>query len=87
LSNRSVPTGSYPFYGKWLRFYLDFCQNIVFQKLNEKAWIIFCGNAGEKANFCTTTEGFSLVIRFLSRSSGSGHLHSALSSRGSGTGG
>jgi len=37
LRSRSVPTGLYPFYRKWLRFFLDFCQKYRFPETERKS--------------------------------------------------
>lgn len=42
LRIRSVLTGLHPINKKGLRFYLDFFENIVFQKRNDKAWTYSC---------------------------------------------
>jgi hypothetical protein len=44
LRIRSVPTRLHLLHRKWLRYYLDFLPNLVFQKLKEKVRIIFYGN-------------------------------------------
>jgi len=37
LRNRSVPTGLYPLYKKWLRFYPDFCRKYQFPETERKS--------------------------------------------------
>lgn len=48
LKNRSVPTGLYPRYRKWLRFYLDFCRKYRFPETEQKSLEHFLQKLQEK---------------------------------------
>jgi hypothetical protein len=64
LRNRSVPTGLHSFYGKWLRFYLDFCQKYRFPETERKSLDYFLLKLQEKKQTDVQQQQASHAITF-----------------------
>jgi hypothetical protein len=65
LSNRPVPTGSYPFHGKWLRFYLGVCQKYRFPETERKSLDYFLRKLQGKKQTGVQRQQASHAVQFI----------------------
>ena len=64
LVQKGVPEKDHYYYGKWFRYYLDFCEKYRFNQLNKETLVHFIKFEGQEINGSTAKIGnsFNIII-------------------------